>query len=165
MFEASTIDVLKYGALGLGLVIVVYTAALLKQELARDPPRREARWLILTYMGFGLMAFLGAGYLELAERRATADIDTIKTDLQKTTAQAKTLETDNAKMKAMLDAIANGVRGIDVSIGDKYMVEVRSLPDGAQKQDLIYFTNSICRQVTEIMKAMQPPRSVQCQVQ
>jgi hypothetical protein len=43
-------DVLKYGALGIGLVALIYAAGLVKVELQRPEVRPDARRLILYYM-------------------------------------------------------------------------------------------------------------------
>jgi hypothetical protein len=57
---------LKYGALGIGLAVLFYTATLLRQELVRKgDPRPEARKLIWTYMAFSLALFGVAVFLEI----------------------------------------------------------------------------------------------------
>ena len=59
---------LKYGAIGIGLVVLTYTAQLLRQELKRHSPRPEARNLITIFMLFSLAAFCIATYIELREK-------------------------------------------------------------------------------------------------
>jgi len=64
-------EFLKAGAIGIGLAILVYTAALLKQELAKPEPRPDAKSLILTFMAFSLVLFGIATFIELRERSGT----------------------------------------------------------------------------------------------
>lgn len=63
------VGVLQFGAIGIGLAVLAYTASLLRLELAKPVPRTEARNLILMYMAFSLVAFGLAAYIEIEKRR------------------------------------------------------------------------------------------------
>jgi hypothetical protein len=66
----TSISVLQYGAIGIGLAVLAYTATMLKLELARTKPRPEGRNLILTYMAFSIIAFGIATYIEIKKQNA-----------------------------------------------------------------------------------------------
>ncbi len=56
------VDVLKYGALGLGLVLAFYSFRLVMREQRRDPPRPPMMRLIVFFMAFSLI-LAGAGFI------------------------------------------------------------------------------------------------------
>jgi hypothetical protein len=123
-------EVLKYGAIGIGLAVLAYTAGLVRQELGRrGGPRREAQRLILTVMLFSLAAFGISAFIELGEKslEAVARAELIKADVR---------------------GIA---QALDAYLGGKFQASVKSLEEGTpEKNNLIYFTNMLCDQVTEL---------------
>ncbi len=122
-------EVLKAGALGIGLVALVYAAALLRQELAKPSPSRAARNLILTFMAFSLLAFCIAAFIEIREKEMAQSSD------------AKTLASRVAIIATSLDR----------NLGDKFQITVKGLPLGSHERDqLIYFTNDLCRDVKKL---------------
>jgi AIR synthase related protein, N-terminal domain len=139
--EGRMTEVLKYGAMGIGLAVLVYTAALLRQELAKPEPRVEARRLILIYMAFSLIAFGIAAFIELREKSMAADIDmrekTIKADFE-TRQQAMTADFD-ARQQAMAAEAKRLASRVD---------SIATANFGAVQLDIGYFANvvDICGQ-------------------
>jgi hypothetical protein len=66
------IQLLSFGALGLGLAVLAFAANLLRLELKNEHPRKEAYPLIFSFMLFSLVAFGTSVYLELQEREIAA---------------------------------------------------------------------------------------------
>lgn len=121
-------DVLKYGAIGIGLAVLFYTAGLLKSELAQKQPRPEARNLILMYMAFSLGAFGIATFIELEKG---------KTDLD---AQHR------------LDQIGGLVHSLDDNLGGKNLAIVQEVPEPT-KSNIKAFERPICKNIQD-MKAL-----------
>lgn len=119
------LGVLKYGALGIGLAILIYTAELLRQELKRREPRREARNLIITFMLFSLAAFSIATYLELKEKWTTSDIATIAGSMDTNLGGkfAAFVKDDHSRNHDTLlyftDQLCSNVQALKSAIGDK----------------------------------------------
>jgi hypothetical protein len=80
-----------------------YTASLLRQELAKPTPRREARNLILTFMAFSLVAFCIAAFIELRE----------KSMLQ------------NSETKNLASRVATIASSLDSNVGGKFQATVK----------------------------------------
>ena len=121
-------EALKYGAIVLGLVVLFYTAYLLKQELARERPRVEARNLILTYMGFGLALFGLAAFLQLREKSMEMDADATK----------------------LAAAVGRIAESLDTNLGAKFNMAVRSM----DAVNLLYSTQSICNDIRDLKAAV-----------
>ena len=62
------LDALKFGAIGIGAIVIVYSAALLKVAIKDGPRPEEAKRMIYTFMGFGLVMVVIAVWIELRER-------------------------------------------------------------------------------------------------
>ena len=128
-----TIGLLEYGAIGIGLAVLAYTAALLRQELAKPTPRREARRLILTFMAFSLIAFCIAAFIELREKAMS----------------------QKSEATALASRVAVIAASLDGNLGGKFQAAVRSLPDGSlEKRNLVYFTNALCSDVKNLKTAI-----------
>jgi hypothetical protein len=126
-------DLLKFGAIGIGLAVLAYTAALLRQELARPTPRREARNLILTFMAFSLVAFCIAAFIEIREKSISQYSET----------------------KELASRVASIASSLDSNVGSKFQTTVEGLPDGSrEKNDLKYFTNVLCSDVKNLKAAI-----------
>lgn len=134
MINAS---ILQYGAIGIGLAVLAYTAAILKQELARSKPRPEGRNLILMFMAFSLISFALAAYLEIAKQDRSRD--------------------DQQKFSA-IGVIASS---LDANIGGKYQAAARNAPSPL-REDLQYFENNLCRDVKKLKKLLNGNEQTQC---
>jgi hypothetical protein len=164
MFNSFSPELLQAGAIGIGLAILGYTGALLKQELSRPHPRAESRTLIVIYMAFSLIAFAGAGYIELTEKKGGDELAAAKSALNSEQANSASLMKERDNFKTQLDGIIGQIGRIDESVGLKYAVEVQHLPDTPQRANLILFTNSVCRTVTDMMRQLVPPKIATCQI-
>jgi hypothetical protein len=121
--------VLKYGAIGIGLAVLAYTAALLKQEIAKPTPRREARNLILTFMAFSLLAFCIAAFIELREKSMA----------------------ENSQAKSLAARVAIVAGSLDTNIAAKFQATAKGLPNGSpEKDNLIYFANALCSDIKKL---------------
>ena len=126
-------EVLKFGAIGIGLAVLAYTAGLLRQELAKPTPRREARNLILIFMAFSLVAFCIAAFIELREKSIS----------------------QNSETKNLASRVATIASSLDSNVGGKFQTTVKGLPDGSpEKNNLIYFTNILCGDVKNLKAAV-----------
>ena len=61
-------EYLKFGALGIGAMLLAYATILLRQELAKAQPQPESKKLIWSFMGFGIALFAMAALLQLGEK-------------------------------------------------------------------------------------------------
>ena len=127
-----TAELLKYGAIGIGLAALAYTAALLKQELEKPTPRREAKELILTFMAFSLLAFCLAAFIEICEKAMA----------------------QNSEATALASRIAVVARSLDSTLGDKFQTAVKSLNVSHERDNLVYFTNALCSDVKHLKTAI-----------
>jgi hypothetical protein len=108
------VEVLKWGAMGLGLAGLAYTAELLRQELKRREPRREARYQILTFMLFSLALFCIGTFLEL--RKESGQIAEIVSSM------------DAHLGDKFADAIKNRHYDTLVDFTDELCIDVRKVP-------------------------------------
>lgn len=133
-------SILQWGALGLGLAILVFTGDLLRRELAKSKPRPEGRNLILMFMTFSVVLFGFAIYLELQKSNF---------ELQRTNS-------------ATLNEIAQHVSEIDANMGDKYTRVVEDVRDDALQRRILDFEVSACKEVKAIFVVLARPGAAQC---
>jgi len=136
-----SVNVLQYGAIGIGLAVLAYTAAALKQELARPKPRPEGRNLILMFMAFSLVAFCIATYIEIQKENANLD------------------------SQKQIAEIGNIVSSLDANLGGKYQASLdREDVPPSVKQDLLYFESQLCRNVKALKKLLYGTTESQCRL-
>lgn len=129
---------LKYGAISIGVLILGYTAAMLKAELNRPAPRPEARNLILMFMAFSLVAFAGAGYLEYLKQASSRDIER--------------------------NQIAGIVGQLDTRLDDKERAEFSQGFTTDQQDQFRHYTDTLCMKIKELRKILDPDRPTDCRV-
>lgn len=120
-------DFLKYGALGIGAIILFYTAGLLKQELSRDEPRPAGRNLILLFMAFCIFAFVLSGLLEIYAKTGIAE--------QERRANSN---------------LVSAVNLLDAYLGEKLKQTISELAPSPEKTKLEYYDLQICEQLKAI---------------
>ena len=132
------ISVLQYGAIGIGLAVLAYTAGLLRQELRRPRPRPEGRNLILMFMAFSLVAFGIATYIEIKKQTTNLDIH---------------------KKFAAIDRI---VGQLDADLGGKSLASIGNISDARLQKDLTYFENVLCVNVKELKVLLEDKGNSRC---
>jgi hypothetical protein len=153
-------DVLKYGALSIGALILVYTAGLLTIELKRDVPRPEGRNLILMFMVFCVVAFAIAGGLEfLGKEKQVADLqiqlNTKDSDCdgEKATVKEQCETTAISKMATLVSDVMIPASSMDASLDAKLNENFSDLePD--QLRRLENYERGICGKLAEIYVAL-----------
>ena len=73
---------IKAGAIGIAFWALMQAASLLKAEMSREIIRPQGRTMIIAYMAFAVLAFIGAGFLEI--RSKSFDRDDILTKSHET---------------------------------------------------------------------------------
>jgi hypothetical protein len=68
------LQLLSFGALGIGLAILAYAASLVSTVL-KGPPVKGTKSLVFTFMAFSLVAFGTSVFLELKEREIGSEFD------------------------------------------------------------------------------------------
>jgi hypothetical protein len=134
------INVLQFGAIGLGLAVLAYTAAALRQELARPTPRPEGRNLILMFMAFSLGAFGIATYLEIKKQ---------------------TLIRENQQQ---LSEMAQEVSHIDANLGDKFGALVHHVSGSDVQVQLRGYQQHLCTSVRQLRTLLQMSGPSQCRL-
>lgn len=120
------VEVLKYGAMGLGLAGMAYTAELLRQELKRREPRQEARYQIVTFMLFSLALFGIGTYLEL--RKESGHIAEIASSMDAHLGDKFADAIKNKHYDTLVDftdELCRDVRNLKAAIGDSHDTKCR----------------------------------------
>ena len=142
-------EVLQYGAIGIGLIVLGYSAVLLKQELSLSRPRAQACALIFSFMVFSLFSFGIATYVAIEQRRLNA------ADTERQIAESITA-------KKIADA-GKITRAIDAHLGDKYAAAIGSAP-APQKERLKEFGDLLCNNLKELKGVLSGNEDTQCKV-
>jgi hypothetical protein len=150
------ISILQYGAIGLGLAVLAYTAIVLKQELARQKPRPEGRNLILIFMAFSFVAFGILTYLENVDHQK--QIDAMNVDRQ------NLIDAMNVDRQKQIAEIGNLVNNIDANLGSKYQSAVNDIPSSLSKikETLKNYENQVCQDVKALKKSLYGKEESQC---
>jgi hypothetical protein len=141
-------EVLQYGAIGIGLIVLGYSTVLLKQELSQSRPRPQACALIFSFMVFSLFSFGIATYVAIDQRRLDADTE------------RQIAESITAKKIADAGKIT---RAIDAHLGDKYAAAIGSAP-APQKERLKEFGDLLCNNLKELKGVLSGNEDTQCKV-
>jgi hypothetical protein len=142
-------SVLQYGAIGIGLAVLAYTAAALKQELARSKPRPEGRNLILMFMAFSLVAFAIATYIELTKQRMSVEHQR---------------QIDDVEHQKQMDKIGRLVSALDANLGGKYQTAVTEIPDITIRKNLEYFEDALCIDIRKLKGEIFRSEESQCKL-
>jgi hypothetical protein len=141
-------EVLQYGAIGIGLIVLGYSVVLLKQELSQSRPRAQACALIFSFMVFSLFSFGIATYVAIDQRRLNADTE------------RQIAESITAKKIADAGKIT---RAIDAHLGDRYAAAIGSAP-APQKERLKEFGDLLCNNLKELKGVLSGNEDTQCKV-
>ena len=140
-------DILKYGAIALGAIGLLYNFRLLQQELKKPAIQSGATGLIAAFMVFSLAILVGGVYLELHK-------------LQYDVAHA--VAENEAKAKAALEKVKEQIVQIDAQLDAKITSSTFHNLSDADTTELSKYTSKICNNLRLIKDELTIDASLYC---